>query len=272
MGRIRTIKPEFFTDEELSALPADTHLFAAGLLCYADDEGYFNANPGLLKGSIFPLRECKGTVDDMLAQLEGVGYIALGNADGGKRYGRVVKFNTHQRVNRPSPSKYGGLSICWGDSLNSHGALTENSLPEGKGREGNSEGKGTVCLPTNRPKPSGITIDPHMMTRGLCERLGLSRQMGQGSVYMAVCDIAQVEEVRGGDLENLCDRMAEAYQMWMQEEMKYRWGAAKFFGDGWWNKPETWPRKNDNSPPDKAARREQKWEEFEAKENDNEIE
>jgi hypothetical protein len=39
MGRIRTIKPEFTQDEELSTLHCETHLFAAGLLCYADDFG-----------------------------------------------------------------------------------------------------------------------------------------------------------------------------------------------------------------------------------------
>jgi hypothetical protein len=144
MGRIRTIKPEFFRDEELSALPADTHLFAAGLLCESDDEGYFNANPRLLKGSIFPLRESSVSIHDMLIQLAGIGYIALGKGADGKSYGRVVKFLVHQRVNRPSPSKYSELPISWGDSLNTHGVLSEDSLPEGKGKEG--KGKEELTL------------------------------------------------------------------------------------------------------------------------------
>jgi hypothetical protein len=179
-----------------------------------------------------------------------------------------VNFLSHQVINRATPSKYALLSISWGNSLSNHGGLTEASLPEGKGMEGNVERNGNVDLPTNSP---GISIDPHMMARGLCERLQLSRQMGQGSVYMAVFDIAQIAAKQDGDLANLCDRMVEAYEKWMQQELEYRWGPAKFFGEGWWDKPETWPRKKEHLPTDKATRRDEKWKEFDAKENDNEI-
>ena len=55
MARIRTIKPEFWRHEDLSALPADTHMLAAALLNYADDEGYFNANPKLVEAECFPV-------------------------------------------------------------------------------------------------------------------------------------------------------------------------------------------------------------------------
>jgi hypothetical protein len=141
MARIRTVKPEFFTHEDLSALPAETHLFAAGLLCQSDDEGYFNANPGLLKGSLFPLRESSVSIHDMLSELSNVGYIALGNGSDGKRYGRVVKFCEHQRVNRPTPSRISGLSIVWDSSVKTHGEFTDDSLAERKGRERKGTGR-----------------------------------------------------------------------------------------------------------------------------------
>jgi hypothetical protein len=134
MGRIRTIKPEFTQDEELSALSAETHLLAAGLLCYSDDDGYFNGNHGLVKAAVFPLRETSLNIHDMLAQLARIGFIRLGTAADGKHYGQVVKFNEHQRVNRPTPSKIKRLAIQWQESVNTHGALTEDSL--GKGKEG----------------------------------------------------------------------------------------------------------------------------------------
>jgi hypothetical protein len=41
MGRIRTIKPEFWRSEDLCSLPEATHMLAAALLNYADDEGFF---------------------------------------------------------------------------------------------------------------------------------------------------------------------------------------------------------------------------------------
>jgi hypothetical protein len=145
MARIRTIKPEFTQDEDLSALPAETHLLAAGLLCCADDEGYFKANAGLIRSAVFPLRECSVSIHEMLTQLSKVGFIRLGNGQDGKRYGLVVKFKEHQVVNRPTPSKIKRLQIKWDDSCTTHGELTEDSLPEGKGKE--VERKGEECAP-----------------------------------------------------------------------------------------------------------------------------
>ena len=69
MGRIRTVKPEFWTNEALSASSAETHLLAAALLNYADDEGYFNANPGLVKAACSPLRESSVSTHAQLRRL-----------------------------------------------------------------------------------------------------------------------------------------------------------------------------------------------------------
>jgi hypothetical protein len=156
MGRIRTIKPEFTQDEELSSLPAETHLFAAGLLCYSDDDGYFNAHHALVKAAIFPLREPSVSPHDMLNQLAKIGFIRLGTTADGKHYGRVVKFTEHQRVNRPTPSKIKALAIRWAESVRTHGAITEDSLPERKGKEG----KGTDEIPPGGDQQSLVDSRP----------------------------------------------------------------------------------------------------------------
>jgi hypothetical protein len=140
VARIRTIKPKFWTNEDLSALPEATHLLAAGLLNYADDEGYFNANPGLIKAECSPLREPSVSIPESLRLLAGIGYLRLGIAADGKRYGQIVKFDEHQRVNRPTASTIKGLGIAWESSEQTHSQLSEPSPPEGKGRE--EEGKG----------------------------------------------------------------------------------------------------------------------------------
>ena len=136
MARIRTIKPEFWSHEDLSALPEATHLLAAALLNYADDEGYFNANTALIKASCSPLREPSVSIHESLKHLSNIGYLQFGSADNGKRYGRIVKFGDHQRVNRPTESKIKELRIVYESSLSAHAHLTEPSPPEGKGREG----------------------------------------------------------------------------------------------------------------------------------------
>lgn len=136
MGRIRTIKPEFWTDEELSELPAETHMLAAALLNYADDEGYFNANPKLVKAACCPLREDSVSTHEGLQQLANIGYIKLGTAPDGKRYGLIVGFTRHQKVNRPTPSKINKLCIVWDGEDTPHGSLTEDSLPERNREQG----------------------------------------------------------------------------------------------------------------------------------------
>jgi hypothetical protein len=118
MGRIRTIKPEFWKHEDLCALPESTHLLAAALLNYADDFGYFNANPALVKAECSPLREPLVSIPESLRSLQEIGFIALGKCEKGRSYGRIVSFDVHQRVSHPSKSKIADLSITWGDSGN----------------------------------------------------------------------------------------------------------------------------------------------------------
>jgi hypothetical protein len=143
MGRIRTVKPEFFYDEELSSLSAETHLLAAGLLTYADDFGYFNANPGLVRAGTLTLRELSGEIPEMLASLSRIGYLRLGSAPDGKRYGHIVKFTTHQRVSHPTPSKIEPLPITWesdsGSLPNFSGELRNDSALNREQGTGNRE-------------------------------------------------------------------------------------------------------------------------------------
>jgi len=134
MARIRTIKPEFWTHEQLSELSEATHILAAALLNYADDYGYFNANPGLIKAACSPLREPSVSIHGSLIALSNIGYLEFGNSPDGRRFGRVVKFDEHQRVNRPTASKIKDLPIAWEGSRKAHGIFTESSsLEQGTG-------------------------------------------------------------------------------------------------------------------------------------------
>ena len=130
MSRIRTIKPAFWKSEGLSALPPETHLLAAALLNYADDEGYFNANPKLIQGDCCQLREDKTSVRESLVLLAGDGFLRLGKGTNGKSYGHIVNFLTHQKVSHSYDSEIKDLEILWEDSGNIHGTIPERSPPE----------------------------------------------------------------------------------------------------------------------------------------------
>ncbi len=140
MGRIRTVKPGFWKHEDLSDLAPETHMLACALLNYADDEGYFNANPKLVKAECCPLREDSVSVQDSLNELKKIGFITTGIGSDGKTYGCVEKFTEHQRINRPTPSNIAKLGPFTESSVSTHGVLTDGKEGKGKerkGREGN---------------------------------------------------------------------------------------------------------------------------------------
>lgn len=137
MARIRTIKPEFWRDEDLSSVSPEAALLAIGLLNHADDEGYFNANAKLIESDVFPLRELSGSVTGMLKELCGIGYLQLFSGSDGKHYGLVVNFVKHQVINKPSPSKIKGL--C---KIPEECSSPTVALPVGKERKGKEQGTG----------------------------------------------------------------------------------------------------------------------------------
>jgi len=131
MARIRTIKPEFWRDENLSNVSAEACLLAIGLLNHCDDEGYFNANPKLVESDVFPLRKLSVTTTVALRELSGIGYIRVFDGTDGKSYGHIVNFLKHQVINKKTPSKIKDLEKLQED----YGSDTVG-LPTGKERKG----------------------------------------------------------------------------------------------------------------------------------------
>lgn len=136
MARIRTIKPEFWTDEDLSEVSEAACLLAIGLLNYSDDEGYFNANQKLIKAAIFPIREQSGSIPVLMQELSSAGYISLFSGADGKIYGLVNNFSKHQVINKAKKSIIKELCILPYE----YGTDTVG-IPPGKERKG-KEGKG----------------------------------------------------------------------------------------------------------------------------------
>ena len=128
MARIRTIKPEMASDEALAETSIAAQLLAVRILNYADDEGYFNANPALIKAACFPLVELD--IGELLAELAGIGYLRLGEGSDGRQYGKVRKFSDHQKVNRPYESKIKHLVSFTEHSLNGNGTITAGKEKE----------------------------------------------------------------------------------------------------------------------------------------------
>jgi hypothetical protein len=73
MARIRTIKPDFFKNEQLAELPVITRLLFIGLWTQADSEGRLIDRPKRLKVELFPYDNCD--VEKCLNELHNAGFI-----------------------------------------------------------------------------------------------------------------------------------------------------------------------------------------------------
>lgn len=129
MARIRTIKPDFWTDEKLTECSLSARLLFIGLLNFADDNGNLTRSAKKIKMQIFPadVIDC----EPLLTELTTHGVLIEYSVNGDK-YLHIKGFLKHQLINRPSKSNIPAPSFNE-DSLNAHGALTDGE--EGKGRE-----------------------------------------------------------------------------------------------------------------------------------------
>jgi hypothetical protein len=143
--RIRTIKPEFWLHEGLAGKSEFTRLLAIALLNWSDDEGYFMANPVLIKGQLFPFQDDSKMIPRCLQDLSSVGWIELGTDTQGRDVGRVVNFLKHQRVDKPRPSEIKASSTFLESSKIVPRIIQDASKEEGKGKDGNRKVTGKEC-------------------------------------------------------------------------------------------------------------------------------
>jgi hypothetical protein len=139
--RIRTVKPEFWTHPVMGQLEPETQLLALALLNYADDEGYFRAEASLVRSACRPFSEDSVSIHGALITLEKVGWIEVVNTGLTGVIGKIVNWEKHQRINRPTPSKLKSYLLTE-NSLSPHGMLTESSLLE----QGTGNRKGSTPI------------------------------------------------------------------------------------------------------------------------------
>jgi hypothetical protein len=131
MSRIRTIKPEFWSDDKVVAVSRDARLLFIGIWNFADDAGNVERSAVQLKARVFPAdldvstADIERMVDALIAHVLVIEYSVSG-----KKFLHIPGFAKHQVINRPSKPK------CppYESSLNAHGALMPGR--EGKGEEG----------------------------------------------------------------------------------------------------------------------------------------
>ena len=146
MARIRTIKPDFWTDETITECSPTARLLFIGTWNFADDKGNLEHSAKQLKMKIFPGDDVK--VLHFLNELIAHGLL-IEYSVSGKKYLHIKGFEKHQVINRPSSSPIPEFD----DSLITHGGLIEGmegNGKEGKGREKDRAGTPFIIPPSIR--------------------------------------------------------------------------------------------------------------------------
>lgn len=171
MARIRTIKPDFFLDEELAALPVLARLLFIGLWVHADREGRLEDRPARIRAQVFPY-EPKADVDALLdllaAERAGRPGFVVRYSVGGRDLIQISSFLDHQRPNAreplsslPGPEEDGAHArTC----KHVHADARTLGKGKGKGREGEGERplSGLAAAQPDRDRGFGVsgTEDP----------------------------------------------------------------------------------------------------------------
>lgn len=180
MARIRCIKPEFWTAEQVMECSPMARLLFVGMWNFCDDGGNHPAAFKTLKAEVFPgdditTAEIQGLVGELIANDLVVEYEA-----NGKRYLHVTGWH-HQKIERPNYKHpkprpddirraVADHSETDRDALADHSptdrrSIGDHSTPEGKGKEGKGEERSRPAAAAELPRVHASSADAAAASR-----------------------------------------------------------------------------------------------------------
>lgn len=190
MARIRTIKPEFFTSEDIVSLSPLARLFYVSMWCEADREGRFAWKPKTLKMRYLPGDDCD--VNVLATELTDAGLVELYEVDG-KTYAEIPSFKNHQVINnRESESVLPARDADASARVKAEGRKGKEGR-EGKGKEG-KEGESKTALATP-PKAKAVAKPDDVAEQTWADWLAL-RKAKKAPVTDTVLDHAKREAAK----------------------------------------------------------------------------
>lgn len=150
MARIRSIKPEFWTSEQVMNCSPMARLLFIGLWNFCDDAGNHVASAKTIKANVFPGDDImSSSIQGLLDELSSNGLIAYYSFEN-KDFLHVTGWH-HQKIDRPT---YKHPPYKPGDSVPARRTLDESSPPEGSGED--KEGKKENPLSARADVPPGF--------------------------------------------------------------------------------------------------------------------
>ena len=136
MARIRTIKPEFFTSEQIVECSTNARLQFLGVLCFSDDGGRHPASAKRLKMEVWPGDPCTiKDVEKWQTELIHAGLIVEYTDAQGLMLWCVTGWQRHQRVDKPTIKFRGPFDD--GSTIVRGALATESNGVESNGVESN---------------------------------------------------------------------------------------------------------------------------------------
>lgn len=202
MARIRTIKPEFFSSEDIISLSPIARLLYIALWCEADREGRFTWKPNTFKFRYLAGDNCE--ILEICAELIKIGVVVL-YGDG---LAFIPQFSKHQHVNpreaksaHPSPVQAPCNSGIDASNLDEHAQVGK----ERKGKEGkdNSVPNGTGVKTPMSPDEIIFSYGLGMLTSaGIADKQarsflgGLRKSHGDDILINALRDCARAKPLQ----------------------------------------------------------------------------
>lgn len=155
MARIRTIKPEFFTSEDIVELEPLARLLYIALWCEADKRGRLSWKPKTFKMRYFPADNVD--IDALCDALVTRGLVCLY----GDSLAHIPSFEEHQHINpREKESTF--------PDPNDHASITRDdasvTVKERAGRKEGREGKEIVASKRETPIPENFEVSESVKT------------------------------------------------------------------------------------------------------------
>ena len=166
--RIRSIKPEFWRSEDITALSWDQRLLFIGLWSYVDDNGVGLDKLSAIAADLFA-GDLEADAPETFARVSrGLEQLAVSNrivrySVDGKAYVEIVNWDRHQRIDKPNKPRF-PRSDANGVQIRDTFASVSEKVAPGTGEQGNRGTEEQTLLSTDSvaervptPQPSGYS-------------------------------------------------------------------------------------------------------------------
>lgn len=209
MGRIRTIKPEFPQSQSMGKVSRDARLLFVLLWTVADDSGRTRAASRMLASLLYPYDDdAPKLIERWLKELENVDSIVRYVVDGDD-YLEICKWSIHQKIDKPSKSKFPAPS----NPLEPSSTPRESSaLDQGPRTRDQGEDQGPVAsrgaLAETSSKPEKVSR-PDDVPEDLWQEWVAFRKSKRATVTKLVLDTTRAKATEAGMT------MVEALTFWI---------------------------------------------------------